>query len=360
MARRVRLGIIGTGEWAEFMYLRNLAGRADVEIVLSGRNRARLAELAERYGVTTTYTDYRELLADGGAEAVVVVTPDDQHLPMTLAAVDSGLHVLCEKPLANNAADARRMLEAAQRRGIKHMVLFTWRWQPHFQYVKALLEDGTFGRVHRAQFSFISGSARGGAYEWRLDPARANGVTGDLASHMIDLARWYFGDVATVAATLGTSIPRDGIAGHEGGGGHDSAHLSLRFANGVLGVVDATMVSHCADMVVKHTLRIEAERATLELEHVFLGEHAGATLRLMAADEDRVRPLTVPAAYFGGSDPADFLDIYGTEPVGVLGFVAAIQEDRRPVPDFSDGVAVQEVIDAARLSDAEGRVVTIA
>jgi predicted dehydrogenase len=113
-------------------------------------------------------------------------------------------------------------------------------------------------------------------------------------------------------------------------------------------------------MVVKHTLRIEAERATLELEHVFHGEHAGATIRLMAADEDRVRPLTVPAAYFGGSDPADFLDIYGTEPVGVLGFVAAIQEDRRPVPDFSDGVAVQEVIDAARRSDAEGRVVTLA
>jgi predicted dehydrogenase len=166
--------------------------------------------------------------------------------------------------------------------------------------------------------------------------------------------------VATVSATLGTSSPRAGIVGHEAGGGHDSAHLSLRFANGVLGVVDATMVSHCADMLVKHTLRIEGERATLELEHVFFGEHAGATIRLMPAEEERVRPLTVPAAYFGRSDPADFLDIYAKEPVGVLGFVTAIQEDRPPAPDFSDGVAVQEVIDAARLSDAEGRVVTLA
>ncbi|HKF87032.1 MAG TPA: Gfo/Idh/MocA family oxidoreductase [Propionibacteriaceae bacterium] len=104
-----------------------------------------------------------QLIANGGIDAVVVATPDDQHPSMTLAAVDHGLHVLCEKPLANNAADARRMLEAAQRRGAKHMVLFTWRWQPHYQYLKSLIEDGIFGDVYRAQFSFIAGFARDNA-----------------------------------------------------------------------------------------------------------------------------------------------------------------------------------------------------
>ena len=164
MANRIRLGIIGTCDWVELMYLTNLSNRSDVRIAaIAGRNPARLAEMAAKYSIAATFSAYRQLIANGGVDAVVVATPDDQHPSMTLAAVDHGLHVLCEKPLANNAADARRMLEAAQRRGAKHMVLFTWRWQPHYQYLKSLIEDGIFGDVYRAQFSFIAGFARDNA-----------------------------------------------------------------------------------------------------------------------------------------------------------------------------------------------------
>jgi predicted dehydrogenase len=183
MAGRLRLGIIGTSDWTELMYLNNLRDRPDVEIAaIAGRNPARLAARASKHGIAATFRDYRQLIADGGLDAVVVATPDDEHLAMTLAAIDKGLHVLCEKPLANNAVDARRMLDAAERRGIKHMVLFTYRWQPHYQYLKLLIEDGTFGSVYRAQFSFVSGYSRDNVYQWRLDPHRANGAIGDLGS----------------------------------------------------------------------------------------------------------------------------------------------------------------------------------
>jgi predicted dehydrogenase len=361
MVGRLRLGVIGTSDWTELMYLNNLKDRDDVEIAgIAGRNRTRLAEVASKYRIPATFTDYRQLIADGGLDAIVVATPDDQHLPMALAAIDNGLHVLCEKPLATDVADARRMLEAAQQRGVKHMVLFTWRWQPHYQYLKSMIESGTFGDVYRAQFSFITGFARDNAYQWRLDPQRANGSLGDLASHMIDLITWYFGDVATVSATLGSSISRAHIAGHEAGSGNDSAHLSLGLTSGVLGVVDATTVSHCADMLVKHIVRIEAEQATLELEHIFFGEHAGTTIRLLRADEQHIRALTVPRGYFGSSDPNNMLDIYAREPVGVLGFVAAIHENRWPQPDFAVGVKVQEVVDAALRSHHERRAVDLA
>src|SRR5829696_3424954 len=257
MANRIRLGIIGTSDWVELMYLTNLSNRSDVEIAaIAARNPARLAEMAAKYGIAATFTDYRQLIANGGLDAVVVATPDDQHLAMTLAAVDKGLHVLCEKPLANNAADARRMLVAAQRRDIKHMVLFTYRWQPHYQYLKTLIDDETLGGVYRAQFSFIHDYARDNSYQWRLDRHRANGVIGDLGSHMIDLLRWYFGEIASVSATLGTSISRTQIVGHEAGSGYDSGHLSLRLANGVLGVIDVTALSHLADMGAKQVVRI--------------------------------------------------------------------------------------------------------
>ena len=360
MADRIRLGVIGTSGWTELMYFTNLRQRADVEIAaIAGRNPDRLAEMATKYNVTATFTDYRRLVTDAGLDAVVVAAPDDLHLPMTLAAIDQGLHVLCEKPLANNAADAQRMLEAAQRRGVKHMVLFTWRWQPHYQYLKALLEGGTFGEITRAQFSFIAGYGRNTAYEWRLDPNRANGVVGDLGSHMIDLMRWYFGEIVTVSATLGTSMSRAQILGHQDGSGYDSGHLSLRLANGILGVVDVTMVSQCADMVAKHIVRIEAEKATLELEHIVSGDHAGVTIRLMHADEQQIRMLPVPSAFFGASDPTNVLDIYAKEPVGVLGFVAAIRQSRRPEPGFATGVKVQAVVDAALRSHHEGREVHV-
>jgi predicted dehydrogenase len=353
---RIRLGIIGTSGWTEMMYFNNLTGRDDVEITaICGRTPTPLSQMASKHGIGATFSDYRDMFANGNIDAVVVASPDDQHLAMTLAAIDKGLHVLCEKPLANSAADARRMLDAADRAGIKHMVLFTWRWQPHFQWLKALLESGELGRVYRAQFSFITGFARNDLYQWRHDPARANGVLGDLGSHMIDLGRWYCGEIASVSAALGNSISRAGIPGHQTGNSNDSAHLALKFANGVLGVVDVTVVSHTADMLCKQIVRIEAEKGTVEVEHVFLGEHAGPTIRLLRADEDTIRSVTVPPEYVGRSAPGDLLGVYKTEPVGALGFVRAIRENRRPEPGFDVGVKVQEVVDAAIVSDRERR-----
>lgn len=356
MADRVRLGIIGTSGWTELMYLNNLAGRDDVEIAgLCGRSEGPLAALAAKHGVTATYTDYREMIERGRLDAVVVAAPDDRHKEMTLAAIAGGLHVLCEKPLANSAEDARTMLAAAEAAGVKHMMLFTWRWQPHFQYLKQLVGEGIFGTIYRAQFSFLSGFARGDNYEWRYDPARANGVTGDLGSHMIDMACWLLGDVESVSATIGTSISRARITGHERGSGNDSGHLMLRFRNGTLGVVDSSAVAHSADMLVQHVVRLEGEKATLELEHVFFGARAGLTMRLMRAGSEAIETLTVPDRYFGSSNRADFINIYKTEQVGVLDFVAAIREDRRPEPGFDVGVRVQAVVDAALRSEAEGR-----
>jgi predicted dehydrogenase len=177
---------------------------------------------------------------------------------------------------------------------------------------------------------------------------------------MIDLLRWYFGEVATVSATLATSISRAAIVGHEAGSGNDSGRLSLRLANGILGVVDVTTVSHTADMAAKHVVRIEAEKATVELEHIYFGQHAGATLRLLRGDGQPIQILPVPGAYFGVSDPKNLLEIYAKEPVGVLGFVAAIHENRRPEPDFAVGVKVQEVVDAALRSHRERRLVDLA
>jgi predicted dehydrogenase len=176
---------------------------------------------------------------------------------------------------------------------------------------------------------------------------------------MIDLGNWMFGAVTSVSADLGTAHSRAGIAGHEGGSGYDIAHLTLRFANGVQGVVDVTNVSHNADRLVRQVVRIEAEKASLELDHVFLGALAGVTLRWFAASEEQSRLLDIPQDFYGASDRTNFLDVYATEPVGARGFVAAIRDSTKPSPDFADGWRAQQVVDAAIRSHLERRWVHI-
>lgn len=356
MAEKVRLGIVGTSNWAELMYLNTLRDHPDVELVaLCGRNPARLSDLAERFGFRGTHRDYRDLLARADLDAVAVVVPDDLHKEIVLAAIARGLHVLCEKPLANSVADAREMLDAATKAGVRHMVLFTWRWQPHYQYVKSLVDAGAFGRLYRTQLAFITNFAHDGLYQWRLDPERANGVLGDLGSHMFDLSRWLCGDeIVSLSSDLGTAVPRTHLAGHgTGASNNDFAHVVFRYASGCQGVVDVTNVSHDGDRIVQHIMRIEGEKASLELEHVLFGAGAGLRLRMAKSGEPSV-DLSVPAEFYGAAS-RDALSVYTAQPVGVRGFVSALRDRIQPTPGFEDGWRAQALVDAALLSGLERR-----
>lgn len=93
----------------------------------------RAAELAAIHDIPLVYTDYREMIAQASLDAVVVAARDDLHYPVVMEALDAGLHVLCEKPLATTADQARAMYEKAEAGGRIHMVFFTWPWLAHYQ-----------------------------------------------------------------------------------------------------------------------------------------------------------------------------------------------------------------------------------
>jgi predicted dehydrogenase len=360
MSNKVRLGIVGTSGWAEMLYFGMLRNCPDADVVaVCGRNDDRLTEVTERYSIPNCHRDYRELLARTDLDAVAIVVPDDLHSDIALAAVERGLHVLCEKPLANSAGDARKMLDAANAAGITHMVMFTWRWQPHFQYIRGLVEQGAFGRIYRTQLSFTTSFAHQDKYQWRLDPTRANGVIGDLGSHLFDLSRWLFGEeIASISADLGTAVSRDAIAGHSVVSGNDFAHATFRYAGGAQGTADVTVVSHDGDRVVQHVLRIEGEKASLELEHVLFGAAPGVRMRMFersgnSAAED------VPDEFYRGADRNDPLSIYKSGTAGVRRFVSDVRYGRMAQPDFVDGWQAQRLVDAALMSSRERRWVNI-
>jgi predicted dehydrogenase len=145
--------------------------------------------MAQKYAIPQVYADYRAMIEHGNLHAVVVSAPDDLHYPIVMTALDAGLHVLCEKPLALNADQAKAMYDKAQAMGVKHMIFFTWRWMPHVQYLRHLIDTEFVGRCFQCHFRFLGGWGRDGEYGWRFDRQRANGVLGDLGSHMIDFAR---------------------------------------------------------------------------------------------------------------------------------------------------------------------------
>ncbi|MEZ4712657.1 MAG: Gfo/Idh/MocA family oxidoreductase [Caldilineaceae bacterium] len=128
MAERIRIGMSGYAG----LLLNILADQEDAEVAaICGRTWARAAALAAEHQIDQVFTDYRDMFKHGRLDGIIVASPDDLHHEMTMAALDAGLHVLCEKPMAINVGQAQQMLEAAERAGVKHMIEFSWRWIPH-------------------------------------------------------------------------------------------------------------------------------------------------------------------------------------------------------------------------------------
>jgi predicted dehydrogenase len=234
------------------------------------------------------------------------------------------------------------------------MVLFTWRWQPHFQYLKHLVDDGYLGRCYHAHFRFLGGFGRQPEYRWRYDGNRSNGVVSDLGAHMIDFARWYIGDISKVSAHLATHIDRPGANDQPAASVNDSALVTLQFDNEAQATIQVSAVAHQADRVVDINVLLHGASGTLEAEQILFGAEAGATIRGVRHNEKRFGRLVVPDELRKNLDGDELFDPYAKQSVGPRLFIDAILEDRPVSPNFHDGVKVQEVIDAALESHRNG------
>lgn len=357
MSEIVRVGVIGTGGVADFMHLPNLKSHQQAVVAaICGRNRDRAEEMTKKYEIPLVFTDYREMIEKGNLDALVIVTPDDLHYPMTMDGLDAGLHVLCEKPMASNASQAREMYEKAEAKGVKHMVFFTCRWLPHHRYLKGLVDDGYVGRCYHCSIRYVGGYARGAEYWWRFDRQRATGALGDLGSHMIDLAHWYVGDVAKVSACLSTFVERPGPADQPLDPANDAAMLNLQFANGAQGTIHLSAVAHVGDRGQEQCIILYGESGTLEADLSFLGTE----IRGLRHGEEQFETLPVPGRLWGDVDKAapfwtQFAEVFTRDPVGDRLFINAILEDRPVTPSFYDGLKAQKVMDAAITSHESGR-----
>ena len=188
----VNVGVVGTSWWSDFWHVPYLCSHPRAELrAVCDRNRARAEEVAAKHSIPRVFTDFREMIRSSKVEAIVVAVPDDLHYAVTMAALDAGLHVMCEKPLAVTVKDARAMCEKAESAGVTHMTNFTYRWMPWYRYVREQIQIGAIGRCYHCSIRYLGSYGRGKTYAWRFDRAHGCGVLGDLGSHMIDLSRWF-------------------------------------------------------------------------------------------------------------------------------------------------------------------------
>jgi predicted dehydrogenase len=296
------------------------------------------------------------MIAEAGLDALVVATPEEGHHDVCLAGIDARLHVLCEKPLAMTAAQAKAMALAAEAAGIVHMTYFTFRWLPWFRYFKELVENGCVGKLYESSFRFTGSYGRNGAYHWKWDRRHGLGILGDLGSHAIDLAHWLIGDVTSVSASLAALVkrppPDDAFVP-----ANDSALLNLQFEGGSHGVVHVSALTHLGSRVMEWEVALYGESGSLGMIMNFAN---GWKLWGLRSAKNEIEYLDVPASMMegvqAGSPLAEqFGQIFTKQPVGCRLFMDCIRAGHQAVPSFADGYKAQRVIETAFASDRQSR-----
>jgi predicted dehydrogenase len=344
--------VIGAGAIATLRHLpafRRMQdeGKAELVAVADPLETATRAA-AERFGVPHAVADYRELLALP-LDAVSICTPNVYHEPIALAALEGGKHVLCEKPLAMDAAGARRMHARAEAAGVVTATNFRYRFIPASWFARDLIAGGELGEIYHVYANYLNGSLADPATPMAWRQARAesgSGALGDLASHIIDLCRYWVGEITAAQGhlrTFTTERPAPG-GGTSAVDVDDAASCLFRFASGAEAVVNASRNAlgrnnHQRVEVygTKGALIYEIEKWDVGGDRLQLCLGAGQ------ARHNAFATVPVPPAYLAGNPERAMTD-----------FVDAIRAGTRMTPDFADGLRCQEVLDAVEQSAREG------
>jgi len=310
----------------------------------------RAKEAAEKFGATIVTEDHMELINSDDIDAIDVVTPNNVHIPIALAAIKAGKHVMCEKPLAMNVAEAQELIDAARAAGVKNGVNFSYHGHPAARYAKELISSGQIGKIFHVNAFYMQGWLVNPKTPlvWRLQKdLTGTGVLGDLASHVIDLTMWFTGaKITSVVGDMSTFLEERPLPDGSGTGKvdvDDGCDFLARYDNGAMG----TFVTSRNGTARANYQRIEVygekgglvysweDRENLE---VSLGEDAR---------KYRWTKTPVPGSY----TPRD--GGYGwTE--NVSNFIDAIIEDKDMGPTFQDGLNNQAVLDAVVASVESG------
>ena len=332
---KVRFGIIGAGGWGEIhAQIYSMYPFSELIAVCDIREE-KAEEVAKRYGIKKFYTDYRALLSDNEIEAVAVVTPDFAHAEIAIAALESGKHLLLEKPMAKSVGDCERIISAVEKSGTKFMVDFHNRWNPPFVKAKRSLDKGELGKV-RLIYSRLNDTIF--VPTEMLSWADRSSPLWFVGSHSIDTIMWFLGDRVTRVY----SVSRSEVLSSMGIETPDFYEIVMELEGGAVAVVEnCWLLPNSSPNIVDVKFEAIGDRGVVYI------------------DVARHRALE-KYTESGGSYPDVLVipEIYG-KPQGfaaesIRHFVDCVAFDREPLVGLRDGLEVTRVIVAAERSAATG------
>jgi predicted dehydrogenase len=327
--------------------------------VICGRDEGKLRQAAAQFGWEEIETDWRKVVVRKDIDIIDICTPNHLHAEQAIAAAQAGKHIICEKPLANSAAEARRVVDAVERAGVKHMLMFNYRRVPAVAYARQFMETGRLGQIYRYRGAYLQ--------DWVVDPERphswrmqkeyaGSGALGDIGSHAVDLALYLNGSIEAVTGILSTFVKeRQAGAGRAEVTVDDDAAFLARFENGSVGVFEASRASTGRRNA--NTFEIYGSAGSLRFDLERLNELQWYD-RADPAEERGFR--TIPVLEKGHPYIAAWWPvghIIGWEHTftnAVHDFLACLENDTMPRPNFQDGLAVHTVLDAVSESARTG------
>jgi len=332
--------------------------------VIVGRDEAALAEAADTLGFDRTATDWRDVVDE--VDVFYNLGPNHVHAEPSIAALEAGTPVFCEKPLAPTLETAQEMADAAADSGVVHGTAFNYRFVPALRKARNLIEAGELGDIHHFRGRYLQDWLvdPDAPWSWRNDEEMAgSGALGDLGAHTVDLAYFLLGDTAgdidRLSGHLRTFVDERPV---EGGDEtrevtvDDAYSAQVEFENGAMGTLEASRFANgCKN---DHTIEIEGSEGALRFNLERLNE-----LELKRAGNRGFETVLV-------TDPDDPYIDHWWPPGHVIGwehtfvhenyeFLSAIRDGTDYEPSFADGLQAQRVLDAIQRSDESGEWVSV-
>lgn len=327
----MRFGIIGCGSIAASSFAPSLVHSNELDLVAVCRRDADKArEFAHRFGDCAHYTSAAELLADDSVEAVVVSTPTDTHCEYTLAAAAAGKHVMCEKPMAHDRHEARRMIDACREAGVKLGVAYRRRMFPQVIEAKKRLASGDIGPTVCTRSHYSGGGGFGNA--WQQQPG-IGGALMEMAVHRIEVLLNLADSEPTEVCGLVETVR------HKDWEVDDSDALLLRFADGTIGVHSTILTSKPR----RDTAQVDGTEGRIVIDGLEYGGESIEVETEAGRQQVPVQPLQAP---------------YFDQPM-LEDLAAAARQNREPVCDGVTGYRVQAVADATFESSTGGKRVAV-
>lgn len=365
MNKTVGIGIIGTGfaRRVQIPAFMRCDGARVMSVASKSIENAQFT--ADEFGIGHLTDDWRDTIAHPEVDLVCITTPPNLHREMTLAAIEAGKHILCEKPMAMNVAEAQEMTDratvaAAEGRPILALIDHELRFQPGRLVAYKMLRDGAIGKIRHAKATFHA-PHRGDPnipWNWWSDASVGGGSLGAIGSHIIDSFHWFLdANVTSVFCQLQTHVRerKDATGQLRDVTSDDASNLLLRFADGILteNATGVATVSMTDGPNYQNLLEFFGTEGSMRIDH--LGE-----LAIAKPGETDWTPINVDLGTLLPGMPdtgfaRGFVEIAGR----VVGAIQRGETTIEHAANFADGVRVQRVLDAARESDATGRLCII-